>query len=185
MIDDMKKDAEKRMEKTVEALRHEFTRMRTGRAHTGLLEPIKVEYYGHPTPLNQVANVAIEDARTLTVTPYEKDLVPKIEKAILQSDLGLTPVSAGEVIRVPLPALTEERRKDMIKLIKSEAENARVSIRNVRRDILNDVKQLRKEKELTEDDERAAQDEIQKVTDRFVKKVDDMMEEKEKDLMTF
>ncbi len=183
MIEELKKDASKRMEKSVESLRHEFTRIRTGRANTSLLEPIKVEYYGAPTPLNQVANISIEDARTLTVTPWEKDMVPKIEKAIMQSDLGLQPATAGTVIRVPLPPLTEERRKDLIRFIKNEAENARIAIRNIRRDVLGDVKELRKEKEVTEDDERKTQDEVQQITDRYVKQVDEMVEDKEKELM--
>ncbi|MEA5444390.1 ribosome recycling factor [Gammaproteobacteria bacterium AB-CW1] len=183
MIEDLKKDASERMKKSVSSLREELSRMRTGRANTSLLEPIKVDYYGAPTPINQVANVAVEDARTLAVTPWEKDMVPKVEKAIMSANLGLSPVTAGSVIRVPLPPLTEERRRDMIRLAKGEAENARVAIRNIRRDILSDVKELLKEKEITEDDDRKAQEEIQKVTDKFVGEVDAVVAEKEKELL--
>jgi len=183
MIEDLKKDAAERMKKSVLSLREDLSRMRTGRANTSLLEPIKVEYYGSPTPLKQVANVTIEDARTLAVTPWEKDMVPVIEKAIMSANLGLSPVTAGSVIRVPLPPLTEERRREMIKLAKSEAENARVAVRNIRRDVLGDLKDLLKEKEITEDDEHKAADDIQKVTDKYVGEIDDVVANKEKELL--
>jgi len=183
MIEDLKKDGTERMKKSVGALHDEFSRMRTGRANTGLLEPVKVDYYGAQTPLNQVANVSVEDSRTLAVTPWEKDMVPKIEKAIMSANLGLSPVTAGTVIRVPLPQLTEERRREIIKMAKAEAENARVAVRNIRRDILGDVKELLKAKEITEDDEHKAADEIQKVTDKFVAEIDEILARKEKDLL--
>ncbi|MCP1726620.1 ribosome recycling factor [Natronospira proteinivora] len=183
MIEDLKKDAAERMKKSVVSLREELSRMRTGRANTSLLEPIKVQYYGAPTPLKQVANVGIEDARTLVVTPWEKDMVPVIEKAIMSANLGLSPVTAGTVIRVPLPPLTEERRREMIKLAKAEAENARVAVRNIRRDILSDIKDLLKEKDITEDDEHKAADDIQKVTDKYVGEIDEVVANKEKELL--
>ena len=185
MIDEFKKDAEVRMGKSVEALKSELTKLRTGRAHTSLLEHITVPYYGSEVPINQVANIAVSDARTLTVTPWEKQMVPVVEKAIITSDMGLNPATAGEVIRVPLPPLTEERRKDMIRVVRQEGENARVAIRNIRRDVLGDIKTLLKEKEITEDDERRAHDDIQKITDKYIAQVDKLLEEKEKDLMEF
>ena len=183
MIDDIKKDARTRMEKSVGALKQELTKLRTGRAHTSLLDHITVEYYGSDVPLNQVANVNVEDSRTLVVVPWEKNMVQPIEKAIMKSDLGLNPMSAGTVIRVPLPALTEERRKDMIRVVRQEAEGGRIAIRNVRRDALNDLKDLQKEKMISEDDERRAQDEIQGITDQYVARVEEILAEKEKDLM--
>jgi ribosome recycling factor len=183
MIEEFKKDAEGRMAKSVDSLRHELKKLRTGRAHTSLLDHITVEYYGSEVPINQVANVSVQDARTLAVSAWEKQMVPVIEKAIMNSDMGLNPVTAGEVIRVPLPALTEERRKDMTRVVRQEGENARIAIRNVRRDVLSDIKQLLKEKEITEDDERRAHDEIQKITDKYVAEVDKVIEAKEKDLM--
>ncbi|MDQ2068342.1 ribosome recycling factor [Natronospira bacteriovora] len=183
MIEDLKKDAAERMKKSVANLRDELARIRTGRANTSLLEPVKVEYYGAVTPINQVANVAVEDSRTLAVTPWEKDMVPKVEKAIMSANLGLSPVTAGNVIRVPLPPLTEERRKDMIKLCRSEAENARVAVRNIRRDVLSDVKDLLKEKEITEDDDRKAQEDVQKITDKHVAQIDEILADKEKELL--
>ncbi len=183
MIEDLKKDAAERMKKSVASLRDELARIRTGRANTSLLEPVKVEYYGAVTPINQVANVAVEDSRTLAVTPWEKDMVPKVEKAIMSANLGLSPVTAGNVIRVPLPPLTEERRKDMIKLCRSEAENARVAVRNIRRDVLSDVKDLLKEKEITEDDDRKAQEDVQKITDKHVAQIDEILADKEKELL--
>jgi len=183
MIDDLKKDAEKRMGKSVESLRHELSRLRTGRAHTSLLDHITLEYYGSEVPLSQVANIGVEDARTLTVTPWERSMVQAVEKAIMTSDLGLNPASAGNVIRVPLPPLTEERRKDMTRLVRQEGEGARVAIRNIRRDVINDLKSLLKEKEISEDDERRAQDDVQKLTDKYVAEVDKVLEAKEKDLM--
>ncbi|MEX1265427.1 MAG: ribosome recycling factor, partial [Woeseia sp.] len=172
-----------RMEKSVGALKQELTKLRTGRAHTSLLDHITVEYYGSDVPLNQVANVNVEDSRTLVVVPWEKNMVQPIEKAIMKSDLGLNPMSAGTVIRVPLPALTEERRKDMIRVVRQEAEGGRIAIRNVRRDVLNDLKDLQKEKMISEDDERRAQDEIQGITDQYIARVEEILAEKEKDLM--
>ena len=183
MLDEIKKDASGRMAKSVASLQQELTKIRTGRAHTSLLDHITVEYYGSQVPLNQVSNVGVEDSRTLTVTPWEKDLVQAIEKAIMNSDLGLNPVSAGTVIRVPLPALTEERRKDMIRIVRQEAEGGRVAIRNIRRDALHDVKELLKEKMIGEDDERRAEGEIQSITDKFVGQVDQALADKESDLM--
>lgn len=183
MIDDIKKDAATRMGKSLESLQSEFGRIRTGRAHTSLLDHIKVDYYGNASALNQVAKVAIEDSRTLTVTPWEKDMVAPIEKAIINSDLGLNPSSAGTVIRIPMPPLTEERRKDLVRVVRSEAENARVSVRNIRRDANSDLKDLQKEKEISEDDERKGQDLIQKATDEHIAKVDEMLKGKEAELM--
>jgi ribosome recycling factor len=183
MLEDLKKDAQVRMTKSIESLRHDLKKLRTGRAHTSLLDHVMVDYYGSDVPINQVANISIQDARTLVVSAWEKQMVPVIEKAILNSDMGLNPVTAGEVMRVPLPPLTEERRKDMTRVVRQEGENARVAIRNIRRDVLGDVKQLLKEKEITEDDERRMHDEIQKITDKNVAEVDKLIEAKEKDLM--
>ncbi len=183
MIEDLKKDAATRMKKSVESLRSELTKLRTGRAHTSLLDHITVEYYGSQVPLNQVANVNVADPRTLSVTPWEKQMVPVVEKAIASSDLGLNPVTAGNVIRVPLPPLTEERRKDMIRIVRQEGEGARVAIRNIRRDVIGDLKALLKEKEITEDEERRAEEEIQKITDKYIAEVDELLKAKEKDLM--
>jgi ribosome recycling factor len=183
MLDDIKKDAAERMGKCVVAFRNELKKMRTGRASTALLEHIRVEYYGSDVPLQQVANVAVEDSRTLTVVPWEKPMVPVIEKAIMKSDLGLTPATAGTVIRVPLPALTEERRRDLTKVVRHEAENARVAIRNVRRDVMHDLKEMLKEKLVSEDDDRRAQEDVQKLTDKFVADVDHVLADKEKELM--
>lgn len=183
MLDEIKKDAGSRMGKSVASLRQELTKIRTGRAHTSLLDHITVEYYGSQVPLNQVSNVGVEDSRTLTVTPWEKDMVKAIEKAIMSSDLGLNPASAGTVIRVPLPALTEERRKDMIRIVRQEAEAGRVAIRNIRRDALHDIKELLKEKMIGEDEERRAESEIQIITDKFVGHVDQALADKESELM--
>jgi len=183
MLNDLKKDAETRMSKSIESLRTELTKLRTGRAHTSLLDHVTVEYYGSQVPISQVANVNVGDARSLTVVPWEKKMVPIVEKAILNSNMGLNPVTAGEVIRVPLPALTEERRRDMTKVVRAEGEGARVAIRNIRRDVLSDIKELLKAKDITEDEERRAQDEIQKITDKYVAEVDKLIEAKEKDLM--
>jgi ribosome recycling factor len=183
MIDDIKKDAAIRMNKSLESLQNDFSRIRTGRAHTSLLDHIKVDYYGNASALNQVAKVAIEDSRTLTVTPWEKDMVAPIEKAIMNSDLGLNPSSAGTVIRIPMPPLTEERRKDLVRVVRQEAENARVSVRNIRRDANADLKDLQKEKEISEDEERKGQENIQKVTDEYIGKVDEMLKAKEAELM--
>ncbi len=183
MINEIKKDAQERMEKSVEALKNNLSKVRTGRAHPSLLSGISVEYYGAPTPLNQVANVVAEDARTLAITVFDKELTPKVEKAIMQSDLGLNPMSAGTVIRVPLPPLTEERRKDLVKIVRGEAEGGRVAIRNIRRDANGELKALLKDKEISEDEDHKAQDEIQKITDAAVKKVDEALATKEKELM--
>lgn len=183
MLEDVKKDAVERMQKCVLAFRNELKRLRTGRAHPSLLEHIRVDYYGTETPLNQVANIALEDARTITVTPWEKGMVQAIEKAIMKSDLGLNPNTAGTVIRVPMPPLTEERRKDLTKVVRHEAENARVAVRNVRRDVNNEIKDMLKEKLLSQDDERRAQDEVQKLTDKHVADIEQVLQEKEKELM--
>ena len=183
MLEEIKKDAGSRMAKSVAALRQEMTKIRTGRAHTSLLDHITVEYYGSDVPLNQVSNVGVEDSRTLTVTPWEKDMVPKIEKAIMASDLGLNPATAGTVIRVPLPPLTEERRKDMIRVVRNEAEGGRIAIRNIRRDAIHDIKELLKEKMIGEDDERRAEEEIQSITDKYIAEIDQVLAEKESELM--
>ena len=183
MLEEIKKDAGSRMAKSVASLRQELTKIRTGRAHTSLLDHITVEYYGSEVPLNQVSNVGVEDSRTLTVTPWEKDMVAKIEKAIMGSDLGLNPATAGTVIRVPLPPLTEERRKDMIRVVRHEAEGGRIAIRNIRRDAIHDVKELLKEKMIGEDDERRAEEEIQTITDKYIAEIDQALAEKESELM--
>ncbi len=184
MLEDLKKDAEARMQKSVEALKVELTRLRTGRAHPSLLDHVTVSYYGAQTPLSQVANVGVDDARTLVVTPWEKQIVPDVEKAILNSNLGLNPVTAGTVIRIPLPPLTEERRKELAKMVKGEGENTKVAIRNIRRDANSDLKDLNKAKEISEDDERRGQDEIQKLTDKLIESVDAVVAAKEEDLMS-
>ena len=183
MLDEIKKDAGSRMAKSVASLQQDLTKIRTGRAHTSLLDHITVEYYGSQVPLNQVSNVGIEDSRTLIVTPWEKDMVQVIEKAIMGSDLGLNPLSAGTVIRVPLPALTEERRKDMTRVVRNEAEGGRIAIRNIRRDALQDIKELLKEKMIGEDDEHRAEGEIQLITDKYIAEVDKLLAEKEAELM--
>jgi len=183
MIADVKKSAEQKMHKSVEALKSDLGKVRTGRAHTGLLDHITVDYYGNPTPLNQVANVTLIDARTIGVSPWEKRMAQTIERAIRDSDLGLNPATVGEVVRVPMPALTEERRKDLIKVVRGEAENARVAIRNIRRDANHHLKELLKEKKVSEDEERRGQDDIQKLTDRFIGEVDKVLQTKEADLM--
>lgn len=183
MIDEITQDAETRMQKSVDALKHELSKLRTGRAHPSLLDHITVEYYGSEVPINQVANVSVEDARTLTVTPWEKQMVQPVEKAIMTSDLGLNPATAGTVIRVPMPPLTEERRKDMIRLVRQEGEGAKVAIRNIRRDANSDFKSLLKEKDITEDEERGAEETVQKLTNKYVAEVDKLIEAKEKDLM--
>ena len=183
MIDELKEDAEIRMGKSVVSLKNDLTKLRTGRAHTSLLDHITVEYYGSEVPLSQVANVSVLDSRTLSVSPWEKPMVQAIEKAIMNSNMGLNPATTGELIRIPLPPLTEERRKDMIKVVRAEGEAAKVAIRNIRRDVLSDIKSLLKDKEVTEDDDRQAQDDVQKITDKYVKQVDDALVIKEKDLM--
>ena len=183
MINDLRKDAETRMRKSVELLGAAFNKIRTGRAHPSLLDTVRVSYYGNEVPLNQVANITVEDARMLVVTPWEKSMVPDVEKAIMKSDLGLTPSTAGQVIRLPMPALTEETRKGYIKQARQEAELARVAVRNVRKDVNSDLKDLLKEKAISEDEERRALDEVQKLTDRFVTEIDQHLAAKEKDLM--
>ncbi|MCG6897820.1 MAG: ribosome recycling factor [Thiocapsa sp.] len=184
MIDDIKKDAAERMAKSVEALTHELAKIRTGRAHPSLLDHVMVSYYGSEVPIRQVANVSAEDARTLAVTPWERNMVQAVEKAIMQSDLGLNPNTAGTVIRVPMPALTEERRRDLIKVARNEAELARVAVRNIRRDANHELKELVKEKLISEDAERRGQDLVQKLTDQYIKDVDSVLAEKEADLMS-
>lgn len=183
MFEDIKKDANDRMTKCVVSLNEHFKRMRTGRANTALLEGLRVEYYGAEMPLTQVANVTVEDSRTLAISPWDKSMVPIIEKAILKSDLGLTPNTAGTVIRLPLPVMTEERRKDLTKVARHEAENARVAVRSVRRDLMTELKEMLKEKLLSEDDEHRAMDEVQKLTDHYVAEIDGVLAEKEKELL--
>ena len=183
MIDEITKDAGSRMAKSVESLKTDLTKIRTGRAHPSLLDQVMVDYYGTPTPIKQVANVVAEDSRTLAVTPWEKPMVQAIEKAIMTADLGLNPATAGTVIRVPMPALTEERRRDLVKIVKNEGENARIAIRNIRRDANSDFKDLLKEKEISEDEARQAEDEIQKLTNKYVAEVDAAIVVKEKEMM--
>ncbi|UXY14315.1 ribosome recycling factor [Chitiniphilus purpureus] len=184
MIADIKKNTETKMHKTIETLKADLAKVRTGRAHTGLLDHVQVDYYGTPTPVNQVAAVTLIDARTIGVQAWEKNMVAKIEKAIRDSDLGLNPASQGDVIRVPMPMLTEERRRDLTKVVRGEAESARVAVRNVRRDANDQLKRLLKDKEISEDDERRGQDEVQKLTDKFIAEVDKLLADKEKELMT-
>jgi ribosome recycling factor len=184
MIDDIKKDAASRMGKSVEVLGENLAKVRTGRAHASLLDHLTVSYYGSEVPLKQVANIGVEDARTITVQPYEQQMVSVVEKAIMESDLGLNPNSAGTLIRVPMPQLTEERRRDMTKIVRHEAEQARVAVRNVRRDCNNDLKALVKDKLISEDDEHRGQELVQKLTDQYVKEIDELLEKKEKDLMS-
>lgn len=183
MINELKEDAATRMARAVEALGVNFNKIRTGRAHPSLLDGIRVSYYGSETPLSQVANIGLDDARTLTVTPWESNIVPDVEKAIMKSDLGLNPSTAGSVIRIPMPALTEETRKGYIKQARQEAESARVSVRSARRETLADVKDLLKEKEIGEDDERRASDDVQKITDKYIAEIDKALTAKEADLM--
>lgn len=183
MIQDVKKQAESKMQKTLDAFKADLTKVRTGRAHTGLLDHVMVDYYGNPTPVNQVGNVTLIDARTIGVQVWEKNMVAKVEKAIRDSDLGLNPAANGDVIRVPMPALTEERRRDLTKVVKGEAENARVAVRNIRRDANNDCKNLLKDKSITEDEERRAQDDIQKLTDKAIVEIDKVLAQKEQELM--
>jgi ribosome recycling factor len=183
-IADIKKNTDQKMHKTIDTLKADLAKVRTGRAHTGILDHIHVDYYGTPTALNQVANVTLIDARTIGVQPWEKKMVAVIEKAIRESDLGLNPATQGDLIRVPTPPLTEERRKEIVKLVKHEAENAKVAVRNIRRDANEALKKLLKDKACSEDEERRAQDEVQKLTDKFVAEVDKLSAEKEKELMT-
>lgn len=184
MIEDVQSDARSRMQKSIEAFRTELSKIRTGRAHPSLLDHVSVDYYGTPTPINQAANVTIEDARTLAVSPFDKGMVKAIEKAILESDLGLNPSTSGTLIRIPLPPLTEERRRDLIKVVKNEAEGARVAIRNIRRDANGTLKDLEKEKEITEDEMRRAEERIQKLTDEHVAQVESIFESKEKEMLS-
>jgi ribosome recycling factor len=183
VLDEVKKDADTRMGKSIESFIADLTKIRTGRAHPSLLQHIMVPYYGADTPLNQVASINVQDSRTLMVQPFEQSIVPAVEKAIMNANLGLNPNTAGQNIRIPLPPLTEERRRDMIKIVKNEAEGARIAIRNIRRDALGTVKELLKEKEITEDDDRRAQDEVQKITDKHIAEVDRLLAEKEAELM--
>jgi ribosome recycling factor len=183
MIDEIKKDARDRMGKSIEALKNSLGKVRTGRAHPSLLDHLSVDYYGSEVPISQVANIAVEDARTLSITPWEKPMIQVIEKAIMKSDLGLNPATAGMVIRIPMPPLTEETRRDLVKVVRHDAESAKVAIRNIRRDANGDLKELLKEKEISEDEDRKAQDEIQKITDEFISNVDKVVEVKEAELM--
>ncbi|MGS2721965.1 ribosome recycling factor [Paraglaciecola aestuariivivens] len=183
MIDEINEDARQRMEKSISALKNQLAKIRTGRAHPSLLDSIMVPYYGADTPLKQLANIVAEDARTLALTVFDKSSAQAVEKAIMQSDLGLNPMSAGSVMRIPMPALTEERRKDLIRVVRGEAEQGRVAIRNIRRDANSDIKELLKEKEIGEDESRKGEEDIQKLTDAFVKQVDEILAAKEKDLM--
>ena len=183
MINDIKAEAEKKMKKSLESLHSAFNKIRTGRAHPSILDSVMVNYYGQETPLKQVASVNVEDNRTLTVSPWEKNLMPTIEKAIMSSDLGLNPATSGDIIRIPMPMLTEETRKEMVKQAKADAEYGRVSVRNARRDANSMIKELLKEKEITEDDERKGEEEIQKLTDRYIAEVEKMLKAKEEDLM--
>lgn len=176
-------DADRRMNKSMEAFRHELAKIRTGRAHPSLLEHVTVNYYGSDVPLNQASNINVLDARTLSITPWDRKMVPDIEKAILNSDLGLNPVTTGDLIRVPLPALTEERRKELIKVVRNEGEQAKVAVRNIRRDANHSLKELIKEKSITEDEERKAEDKVQKLTDDHIAQIDKILEEKEKEMM--
>jgi ribosome recycling factor len=183
MLEDLKKDARERMTKCVQTFQADLRKLRTGRAHPSLIEHLKVDYYGNETPLNQVANIAVEDGRTLVVSPWEKSMVQAIEKAIHKSDLGLNPMTAGTIIRIPMPALTEERRRDITKVLRQDAEGARVAVRNVRRDVMNDIKDLLKEKLVSQDDEKRAEVEVQKLTDKHVADIEQLLAAKEKEVM--
>jgi len=183
MINDIKKESEQRMHRAIEAVKEEMRRLRTGRAHAGLLEHVMVEYYGTNVSIKQTANISVEDARTIVVTPWEKQMVSAVEKAIINSGLGLNPVTAGQVIRVPLPPMTEERRREIVKVVRAQAENGRVAVRTARREALADLKDLLKEKLVTEDEDRRGQDEIQKLTDRFVGQIDALLKDKEAEIM--
>jgi len=182
-VAEVRNTAEQKMHKSIEALKNDLGKVRTGRAHTGLLDHVMVDYYGNATPIPQIGSVSLMDARTLAVTPWEKKLLPAVEKAIRDSDLGLNPASDGERVRVPMPALTEERRRDLIKVVRHEAENARVAVRNIRRDANNHLKDLLKKKEIPEDQERKGQDDVQKLTDRFIADIDKILQQKEADLL--
>ena len=182
-IQEIQKSTEQKMQKSVEALKHDYAKVRTGRAHTGLLDHVSVDYYGTPTLLAQVAKVILLDARTIGVSPFEKKMIPAVEKAIRESDLGLNPATAGDTIRVPMPSLTEERRKELIKVVRHEAEDARVAVRNLRRDAIHHLKEALKKKEVSENDERRAQDDVQKLTDRHIGEIDKLLQQKEAELM--
>jgi len=182
-IEDVKKSADQKMHKTLDMLKADLGKIRTGRAHTGILDHVQVDYYGNPTPLNQVANLSLIDARTISVTPWEKKMVAVIDKAIREADLGLNPATMGDTVRVPMPALTEERRRDLTKVVRGESENARVAVRNIRRDANTALKELLKHKAVSEDDERRAQDDVQKLTDRYIAEIDKALAAKEADLM--
>ncbi len=183
-ISDVKKNAETKMTKSVDSLKTDLSKVRTGRANTGILDHVQVDYYGNPTPINQVANITLIDGRTIAVQPWEKKMVSAVEKAIRDSDLGLNPSSVGDIIRVPMPPLSEERRKEMVKLVKNEGEDAKVAVRNIRREANEALKKMVKEKECSEDDERRAQDDVQKLTDKYVQQIDKLLAEKEKEVMT-
>jgi ribosome recycling factor len=183
-VADIKKGAEQKMQRSIEAFKGDLAKIRTGRAHTGLLDHIQVDYYGSPVPISQVANLTLVDARTIGVQPWEKKMVPAVEKAIRESDLGLNPATHGDLIRVPMPALTEERRKELTKVVKGEAETAKIAVRNLRRDANEQLKKLVKDKEISEDDERRASDDVQKLTDRFVAEIDKLVQTKEAEIMT-
>jgi len=183
VIEDILKDAESRMGKSVDSLKTELTKIRTGRAHPSLLDQVSVDYYGNETPINQVANVTVEDSRTLAVAPWEKQMVPVVEKAIINSGLGLNPATAGNLIRIPMPPLTEERRRELVKVVKGEGENTKIAVRNIRRDANSDFKDMLKDKSISEDESRDAEDSVQKLTDKFVAAIDDVIAVKEKELM--
>jgi len=183
MLADVKPNAEQKMQKSIEALKNDLGKVRTGRAHVGLLDHVMVEYYGSMVAVNQVANVSLGDARTINVQPFEKPMIAKVEKAIRDSDLGLNPATNGDIVRVPMPMLTEERRKDLIKVVRTEGEAAKVAVRNIRRDANDALKKLIKDKEISEDDERRAQDDVQKITDKYIAEIDKMLQVKEADLM--
>jgi ribosome recycling factor len=184
MIEDILKDAEQRMKKSIEAMRGEMAKIRTGRASSALIDHLTVDYYGTATPINQVANVSVQDARTLAVQPWEKNMVPVVERAIMEANLGFNPVTAGDIIRIPMPPLTEERRKEMVKVAASEGESGKIAIRNIRRDANSDFKSLLKDKEISEDEEKQAEDRVQKLTDKYVAEVDEVVKEKEAEILT-
>ncbi|MFB0949181.1 MAG: ribosome recycling factor [Burkholderiaceae bacterium] len=183
-VSELKQNADQKMQKSIESLKNDLSKVRTGRAHPSLLDQVHVDYYGSPTPLSQVANLTLIDARTLGVQPWEKNMIAPVEKAIRESDLGLNPASMGDLIRVPMPALTEERRKELVKVVKHEGENAKIAVRNIRRDANEHLKKMLKDKDISEDDERRAQDDVQKMTDKFVAEVDKLVTQKEADIMT-
>lgn len=183
-VSELKQNADQKMQKSIESLKHDLSKVRTGRAHPSLLDQVHVDYYGSPTPLSQVANLTLIDARTIGVQPWEKNMIAPVEKAIRESDLGLNPASMGDLIRVPMPALTEERRKELVKVVKHEGENAKIAVRNIRRDANEHLKKMLKDKDISEDDERRAQDDVQKMTDKFVAEVDKLVTQKEADIMT-